>query len=221
MNENTKKGNTVLLTVIAVATLLVAVVGATFAYFTASVSTTGSSSIIVQAAKIGEIVFTDGKEINLQNVLPGTEATKTFTIKAQNTTNTTGISYAVSLNIETNTFKKVGDKSDLSDLVYSLKGTVQSSSGGSAVANADGNALGGVTGKVALGTGLLKSGETHSYTFTIRFRELGSDQNSNQGALFKGAINVTTSDSGDLYYTSANPSGTKTAPEADEGIATE
>ena len=39
-----EKKNTVLLTVIAVATLLVAVVGATFAYFTASNSSTGNAA---------------------------------------------------------------------------------------------------------------------------------------------------------------------------------
>ena len=223
MENSNRKGNTVLLTVIAIATLLVAIVGATFAYFTASVKTDGSSSIIIKAATIGEIEFTDGKEISLLNALPGTEDTKTFTIKASgDMTNESGITYAISLNIEENTFQKIGEESDLSDLVYSLKGTVQSSSGGSVVTPADNNTLNAVSNKVSIGTGVIKSGETHSYTFTIRFREMGSDQNSNQGASFKAAIQVTTSDSeGDLYYTSANPSGTKDAPEADSGISTE
>ena len=62
MSENSnRKGNTILLTVIAVATLLVAVVGATFAYFTASVSGNESAkSVIVNAATIGTITFADG-----------------------------------------------------------------------------------------------------------------------------------------------------------------
>ena len=60
MNE-TKKGNTVLLTVIAVATLLVAVVGATFAYFTASVAGNDTaSSVVVKTAQIGTITYTNG-----------------------------------------------------------------------------------------------------------------------------------------------------------------
>ena len=41
-----EKKNTILLTVIAVATLLVAVVGATFAYFTAT-ATTGEVQILI------------------------------------------------------------------------------------------------------------------------------------------------------------------------------
>ena len=45
-----EKKNTILLTVIAVATLLVAVVGATFAYFTAS-TTTGRGTGTVQTGE--------------------------------------------------------------------------------------------------------------------------------------------------------------------------
>ena len=48
-----EKKNTILLTVIAVATLLVAVVGATFAYFTATNSTSGEGGTtdVTTAAK--------------------------------------------------------------------------------------------------------------------------------------------------------------------------
>ena len=42
-----EKRNTMLLTVVAIATLLVAVVGATFAYFTATGDTSGSSDVRV------------------------------------------------------------------------------------------------------------------------------------------------------------------------------
>jgi len=54
-----EKKNMVLLTVIAVATLLVAVVGATFAYFTASVSGTGNSQApsTVTTTKLAGLVF--------------------------------------------------------------------------------------------------------------------------------------------------------------------
>ena len=43
MEGEGKKNNTAMLTVIAIATLLVAVVGATFAYFSASVNSTGNN----------------------------------------------------------------------------------------------------------------------------------------------------------------------------------
>ncbi|MBQ7031164.1 MAG: hypothetical protein IJN13_02175 [Bacilli bacterium] len=53
------KKNTMLLTVIAVATLLVAVVGATFAYFTASNSATGSTTVTASTEVIGAVTLTN------------------------------------------------------------------------------------------------------------------------------------------------------------------
>ena len=86
--ENNKQ-NTALLTVIAVATLLVAVVGATFAYFTAN-DKTGTQSVV--EAKAGKMIisYTDNSNVaNLtaENFQPGDAilVTKEFTIKGINT----------------------------------------------------------------------------------------------------------------------------------------
>ena len=49
------KKNTLMLTVIAVATLLVAVVGATFAYFTATENATGSTTVTTKTEKVGSV----------------------------------------------------------------------------------------------------------------------------------------------------------------------
>lgn len=70
-----EKKNTILLTVIAVATLLVAVVGATFAYFTATSSSdgAGSSTGAVNTATVATVKLTTadaGKSTN--TVYPGT-----------------------------------------------------------------------------------------------------------------------------------------------------
>lgn len=85
MNEN--KQNTTLLTVIAVATLLVAVVGATFAYFTAASTEGSTSQVTVNGGKLA-IAYGDGSawvnttvnpiEPSLDNVV----ATKDFTVSA-------------------------------------------------------------------------------------------------------------------------------------------
>lgn len=72
-----EKKNTVLLTVIAVATLLVAVVGATFAYFTAANSTTGDAAgnVNVNTATEGaELVLNISKVTGSNNIFyPGTK----------------------------------------------------------------------------------------------------------------------------------------------------
>lgn len=85
-----EKKNTILLTVIAVATLLVAVVGATFAYFTASSSVTGDGNegTVNTATNIGSVAINQTDIAASKNTIyPGTmnyvgtiiQATKTDT----------------------------------------------------------------------------------------------------------------------------------------------
>lgn len=99
MNENGGKNNTILLTVIAIATLLVVVTGATFAYFAAVVrgNDTASSISITAASKGTQVAFTGGETVNLTNIYPkGTAAgsewiTKNVTLSSSKT-NSTGTS---------------------------------------------------------------------------------------------------------------------------------
>ncbi len=60
-----EKKNTILLTVIAVATLLVAVVGATFAYFTAQGGTTSQANISVSTGTAGSSTLSTFDAINI------------------------------------------------------------------------------------------------------------------------------------------------------------
>lgn len=116
MKEN--RGTTVLLTVIGVATLLVAVVGATFAYFTAGVSGNDSNvkDIVVNSATVGQITFAHGNVIDLCDetdeslsctegsiVYPGAQEDKTFTVTAD-AKSTTPVEYEVYMVISKNTF---------------------------------------------------------------------------------------------------------------------
>lgn len=81
-----EKKNMVLLTVIAVATLLVAVVGATFAYFTAQSTTTGNSTktsaTTAQLASLSWIAEESGKS---PQVYPGYMAFQAYTLAATGT----------------------------------------------------------------------------------------------------------------------------------------
>lgn len=91
----TNKQNTALLVVIAVATLLVAVVGATFAYFTAQNNNAAASTVTVKAG-IMTIKYADGSDaVNLKTtnpVQPGdaTLVEKIFTLEGKNTTTGNG-----------------------------------------------------------------------------------------------------------------------------------
>ena len=100
MNENGGKNNTILLTVIAIATLLVVVTGATFAYFAAVVrGNENASSIIITAAEKGHtITLSGGQEVKLENIYPkGIDAgdewvTKTVSLSANALEGNTGSS---------------------------------------------------------------------------------------------------------------------------------
>ena len=75
MRRREEKKNTMLLTVIAVATLLVAVVGATFAYFSLSVSGTANTTATVTAGSVGTIELTGGTT-NLKLKVNATDMTQ-------------------------------------------------------------------------------------------------------------------------------------------------
>ena len=112
--ENRK--NTILLTVIAVATLLVAVVGATFAYFTAQEAGPGTTPVNVQTytSSTGSFGVTGELEIsanqnnfaeNGYSHIKRGNATVTFTSSTNEEGNTSeDFCYTVALNITSNTF---------------------------------------------------------------------------------------------------------------------
>lgn len=73
-----EKKNTILLTVIAIATLLVAVVGATFAYFTAQVTTSNNDNNTVRATTyaLTEVTMNYGSLVESKGMYPGTTLRK-------------------------------------------------------------------------------------------------------------------------------------------------
>lgn len=78
-----EKKNTILLTVIAIATLLVAVVGATFAYFTAQVTTTnnGQNTTEVKTAALASATMDMGSKVTANDVYPGAKVVKSVNVR--------------------------------------------------------------------------------------------------------------------------------------------
>lgn len=113
--ENNKQ-NTALLIVIAVATLLVAVVGATFAYFTANSSNTSTSTVSTTSGQM-TIAYGDGTNTvalaDASGVQPSDKilVNKTFTLTGTNTTGNdtvNGIAMPYNVGLEyNNTFTSV------------------------------------------------------------------------------------------------------------------
>lgn len=87
MNENGGKSNTVLLAVIGIATLLVVVVGATFAYFAAQVNGEDTSVLNITASDKGTEIEASGlEEVTVANVYPRPEpwVEKVISLKTSN-----------------------------------------------------------------------------------------------------------------------------------------
>lgn len=112
MNENGGKSNTILLTVIGIATLLVVVTGATFAYFAAIINGNDrATSIKIQAGNGGTITFGGGEKVELNNIFPrgiadGSEwVTKHITLTNSANEGSTGTSvYKFTMSVDDNTF---------------------------------------------------------------------------------------------------------------------
>lgn len=200
--ENRK--NTILLTVIAVATLLVAVVGATFAYFTAQGGTAASRPVTVTTHTTDSATFSIAKDLKIEadqtNFAEGKgdasdSTTATATFKA-NDTEAANFCYNVDLEVTTNNF------------VYSKANTTNAAEltftavkGGTTLVNAADITTGTATVHVpntAGGTNYehkisADAGQeiTDNWSFTVTFVNLDLDQNDNTEKSFGGTIKFT------------------------------
>ena len=191
------KNNTVMLTIIGIATLLIAVVGATFAYFSAQVSgLEGQKEDVIKSATVGT-TFNGGTEVTAANIYPKEEAwgTKVFSITSNSSTGVT-TSYNISLVIDANdspdgvTPNKTFESGALS---YTLTGTESGASTAGKLASSDGAITELSAGKsILLGTATINGNAgktvTQAYELKFFFKDTGKDQNANQGAQFKAHI---------------------------------
>lgn len=131
MKEN-NKGSMIILTVIGIATLLVAVVGATFAYFTVQIQgNVDESTVQVQSSKM-LITYAHGNKIDYTGAIPGRpEADSgiknklTFSLKSDNGLNL-ATKYYVYLVVDNNEFLPTPGETNVdnaNELVYLSKQT--------------------------------------------------------------------------------------------------
>lgn len=197
------KNNTVMLTIIGIATLLIAVVGATFAYFSATV--TGSDvEYTVKSATVGT-EFVGGVQIAAAGIYPKEEAwgTKTFSIK---TTSTKGVAtkYKITLVIDDNDTTADATISDgagnvkrfqANALSYTLTATEANAATEGTMPTATETKIADPSKDIVFGEATIygndKQEVTQTYTLSMFFKDTGKDQNANQGAQFKGHIAIT------------------------------
>jgi len=193
MEEYGKGKRTVGLTVIGVATLMIAVIGATYAYFTVAISNTNRQNISVTTETTTPLKYTSNGAVSLTNAIPGTSSTSTFTVKNEDAYATQ--TYDLTLNVPTNTFVSTDGTGQL----Y-VKVTATTTSGGTTptIINSF-NSTNGKDYTATLKTAAkivedqtIAPGETQTYTITVSFKELNKAQDTNQGATF--SANITASD---------------------------
>ena len=209
------KKNTILLTVIAVATLLVAVVGATFAYFSAAGGTGTTGNVTVSTGTAASSEFGTMNAINLyadastfaqggKDVTGSSTGTVKWTAPGAVGTATPSVAdrtfcYTAALEITANTFvKSAANTSNVNELEFTaVKGTTTIIDKQSLVNLTTGEA---VTGTINIpttkgGTDLkhtlvAEAGDSvsDSWTITVTLKNQAFNQNDNAGKQFTGVI---------------------------------
>ena len=160
-----------IITIISMSIGLLLVVGFSVAFFSAKVfGNENANNTVIETVTL-RIIFTDTEVLSMDGIIPGQAVTKTFTVENRGDVE---IEYTIDIANLTNTFVN-------KELVYSLTST----NGG---ATATRKAIPTTSG--TLETATIAPGVTQTYTMTVLFKETGSNQNSNMGAIFGGVLQI-------------------------------
>lgn len=183
------KGQAIFLSIVGICTLLVAIVGATFAWF--SITVTGNdnpSDIIINSGTLGQVNFNDGTAIDIKSLMPGSFTTKTFTVSQTDSSATGKISYNIVLNVKANTLTPVAQGA----FVHSLKSS-GNTNGGSLATMMESEVP---VNSYIIGSGVIEGYESHQYEYTIGLKNLDVNQNAAQGKTFSGYLSVVLTNDG-------------------------
>lgn len=186
------------LVIITVLTIIMVMVGVTFAYFTTKMNGT-NGFVNLSTMKVGDITFDGGADFtNSTDIVPGWKETKTFTI----TTPATDVKSTVYIRLDyTNAFQ---------DLTWSLTGTGANSEITGVIPTASTSTT--VT-LVTLTINPSSSAQTFNYSLTIELPNKTTNQDYDQGKTFTGTLYADLGNGiNTIYYNSSNKNGTTTAP---------
>jgi hypothetical protein len=104
MKNNAKA---LVISIICVVVFIICIIAVSYAYYTANVSTTNDKNNITTVSTTElKATFTDGEEVNIDNMFPGNSYTKTFTLA---NTGEKELTYKICINDVTNTFSRTED----------------------------------------------------------------------------------------------------------------
>ena len=163
---------------------LICVVGVSYAFFTAGMSSETSTTVRADAGTM-KITYDGGNNINLAGIYPKDDvwATKTITVTGNNTTDAE-MYYKLTLVVDSNTFK--ADDS----LQYELVST-NTSTNGEVIPTISKTDL--TENSIELGSGKFAKANNakHTYLLKIYYPKKATSQNANQGAAFNSHVEIT------------------------------
>lgn len=191
------KKHTVLLTVVAIATLLITVVGTTFAYFAATITGNDTAQEITISSQNITLAFEDGEFVNNTNIVPGWTGSKTITITNNGAANTP-LKYAINWTAITNSFSSDDQKNYLKYTVTGESQKIAGGAGDSAAATIEGEQTLPYIGMAGEQDGVvnlipetvINHGEKHIYTINFNYKNNVAAPQESQGAKFTSKLVV-------------------------------
>ena len=163
---------------------LICVVGVSYAFFTAGMSSETSTTVRADAGTM-KITYDGGKDINLAGIYPKDDvwATKTITVTGNNTTDAE-MYYKLTLVVDSNTFKTDDP------LQYELVST-NTSTNGEIIPNISKTDITGTSIELGSGHFVKANNAKHTYLLKIYYPKKATSQNANQGAAFSAHVEIT------------------------------
>ena len=163
---------------------LICVVGVSYAFFTAGMSSETSTTVRADAGTM-KITYDGGNDINLAGIYPKDDvwATKTITVTGNNTTDAE-MYYKLTLVVDSNTFKTDDP------LQYELVST-NTSTNGEIIPNISKKDITGTSIELGNGHFVKANNAKHTYLLKIYYPKKTTSQNANQGAAFSAHVEIT------------------------------
>ena len=163
---------------------LICVVGVSYAFFTAGMSSETSTTVRADAGTM-KITYSGGANIDLAGIYPKDDvwATKTITVTGNNTTDAV-MYYKLTLVVDSNTFKTDDP------LQYELVST-NTSTNGEIIPNISKTDITGTSIELGNGHFAKANNAKHTYLLKIYYPKKATSQNANQGAAFSAHVEIT------------------------------
>ena len=163
---------------------LICVVGVSYAFFTAGMSSETSTTVRADAGTM-KITYDGGEDINLAGIYPKDDvwATKTITVTGNNTTDAE-MYYKLTLVVDSNTFKTDDP------LQYELVST-NTSINGEIIPNISKTDITATSIELGSGHFVKANNAKHTYELKIYYPKKTTSQNANQGAAFSAHVEIT------------------------------